>query len=134
MDPMEKQEDLQDALQGVEALILEELEDLQNDLQNIRLPEEWVNDIMTRTDAERREKRAQARQLEDPEPLPDGFIETAAGFIAASLLRAGKEKDIAAAVEAFIDATEYTTPQRARELYAAHYAQKLQEGQEWTGQ
>jgi len=97
MDPMEKQEDLQDALQGVEALILEELEDLQNDLQNIRLPEEWVNDIMTRTDAERREKRAQARQLEDPEPLPDGFIETAAGFIAASLLRAGKEKDIAAA-------------------------------------
>jgi hypothetical protein len=88
---------------------------------DIRLPEEWVQSIMQQTDAERRAKRSPGRQQEKPEPLPEGFTETAAGILIHSLLKADKEKDIAAAVEGFLTAAEDITPQRARELYREHY-------------
>jgi hypothetical protein len=91
-------------------------------LENIRLPEEWVNKVMADYDATQRARRApQKGSRTAPEPLPEGFIETAAGILIHSLLKADKEKDIAAAVEGFLTAAEDITPQRARELYREHY-------------
>ena len=111
-------EDFAEAPQG-------ELSDL-----DIRLPEEWVNKVMAEYDAARRAARSpQGRtvrespgQSEQSEPLPEGFIETAAGILIHSLLKADKEKGIAAAVEDYLRAAEDITPQRARELYKEHYA------------